>query len=138
MILRNQITAPRCNPSPQNQIGIFTMFFCHKQIVPIILMLCLVLVNDVSATVPEVPGATQTKPIALVGGTIHTVSGKTIEQGTLLFIEGKIFEIGGDVNLPVDVEVIDVKGKHVYTGLIDANSNMGLAEINAVRATVDE
>ena len=69
---------------------------------------------------------------------IHTVSGKTIEQGTLLFIDGKIFEIGGDVNLPVEVEVIDVKGKHVYPGLIDANSNMGLVEINAVRATVDE
>lgn len=138
MILRNQITAPRYNPSPQTQFGILPMLICHKQMLPIILMLCFGMVNFASAVVPEVPGATQTKPIALVGGVIHTVSGKTIEQGTLLFIDGKIFEIGGDVNLPVDVEVIDVKGKHVYPGLIDANSNMGLVEINAVRATVDE
>ena len=113
MSLRNQITAPRYNPSPQTQFGVLPMLICHKQMLPIILMLCFGMVNFASAVVPEVPGATQTKPIALVGGVIHTVSGKTIEQGTLLFIDGKIFEIGGDVNLPVDVEVIDVKGKHV-------------------------
>jgi hypothetical protein len=31
---------------------------------------------------PEVPGAKQTHPIALVGGTIHTVSGKTLTNAT--------------------------------------------------------
>ena len=92
----------------------------------------------VLSAVPEVPGAKQDHPIALVGGTIHTVSGKNIEDGTLLFIDGKIAAIGHDLNLPQDVEVIDIKGKHIFPGLIDANSNMGLVEINAVRATKDE
>lgn len=102
------------------------------------LLLCLTWIPAANGAVPEVPGAKQDHPIALVGGTIHTVSGKTIKNGTLLFIDGKIAEIGGDVNLPVNVEVIDVQGKHIFPGLIDANSNMGLVEINAVRATVDE
>ena len=94
--------------------------------------------SAILAAVPEVPGAKQDRPIALVGGTIHTVSGKNIEAGTLLFIDGKIAAIGQDLALPQGAEVIDVKGKHIFPGLIDANSNMGLVEINAVRATKDE
>ncbi|MBT6721974.1 MAG: hypothetical protein HOB20_01960, partial [Planctomycetaceae bacterium] len=94
--------------------------------------------SAILAAVPEVPGAKQDRPIALVGGTIHTVSGKNIEAGTLLFIDGKIAAMGQDLPLPQGVEVIDVKGKHIFPGLIDANSNMGLVEINAVRATKDE
>ncbi len=90
------------------------------------------------AAVPEVPGAKQDHPIALVGGTIHTVSGETIPGGTLLFTDGRITAVGAEVDLPADVEVINVKGKHIFPGLIDANSNMGLVEINAVRATRDE
>ncbi len=96
------------------------------------------LTSQVFSAVPEVPGAKQDHPIALIGGIIHTVSGKTISGGVLLFVDGKIVAIGQDLDLPEDVEVIDVKGKYIFPGLIDANSNMGLVEINAVRSTKDE
>jgi imidazolonepropionase-like amidohydrolase len=33
---------------------------------------------------------------------------------------------------------MDVRGKHVYPGLFDAHTNLGLVEVAAVRATVDE
>lgn len=99
---------------------------------------CFLFTMPAVAAVPEVPGPKQDHPIALVGGTIHTVSGKSITGGTLLFIDGRIAAIGQDLNLPSNVEVIDVTGKHIFPGLIDANSNMGLVEINAVRATRDE
>ena len=85
----------------------------------------------------QVPGKKQDHPIALIGGTIHTVSGEIIEPGTVLFIDGKISGIGAQVDLPEGTEQINVGGKHVYPGLITANTRMGLLEINAVRASRD-
>ena len=73
----------------------------------------------------------------LVGGTIHTVSGPVVERGTLVFDEGKITAIGRKVDVPRGAERIDVSGRHVYPGLINAYSQLGLVEISAVRATLD-
>lgn len=85
----------------------------------------------------EIPGATQTKPIALVGGTVHTISGETITDGTVLFEKGKISAIGRTIPFPSDTEKIDVQGKHVYPSLVDAYTQLGLTEISSVRATLD-
>jgi imidazolonepropionase-like amidohydrolase len=86
---------------------------------------------------PEVPGAPQTRPVALVGGTIHPVNGPAFPAGTLLFDAGKILAIGKQVDLPANVRRIDVTGKHVFPSLFDAYTNLGLVEINSVRATRD-
>jgi len=85
----------------------------------------------------EVPGAPQDRPIALVGGTIHPVVGKPIADGTLVFDGGKITLIGTDVKLPPRTVSIDARGKHIYPGLIDADTDIGLVEVMSVRATVD-
>jgi imidazolonepropionase-like amidohydrolase len=87
---------------------------------------------------PEIPGPPQQQPIALLGGTLHPISGPTIEDAIVLFDDGKIVAVGKDVALPAKVLKIDIAGKHVYPGLFDAYSNLGLVEINAVRATRDE
>jgi imidazolonepropionase-like amidohydrolase len=84
-----------------------------------------------------VPAKKQDKPIVLVGGTIHTVSGSVIENGMILFDKGKIIALGKNVEIPVGAEKIDVTEKHIYPGLINAASNMGLNEIEAIRATND-
>ncbi|MGE0607203.1 MAG: amidohydrolase family protein [Pirellulales bacterium] len=91
-----------------------------------------------AAASPEVPGKAPAHPVALIGGTIHPVEGSDIAGGTLLFHEGKILAIGAEVPLPADVERIDVTGKHVYPGLIEAHSDLGLVEIDSVRATRDQ
>ncbi len=85
------------------------------------------------------PARPQAKPIALAGGTLHTVSGDTIENGVIVFDGGKIVAIGEakNVTVPDDAEVIDATSKHVYPGLFDSYSNLGLVEIDAVRATRD-
>ena len=87
-----------------------------------------------SDTIPAPP---QAKPIALKGATIHPVSGPDIASGTIVFENGKITAVGADVAVPADAEVIDATGKHVYPGLINAHTVLGLVEIGAVRATVD-
>lgn len=85
----------------------------------------------------QTPGAKQSQPILLQGGTIHTVSGTTITNGSILFVEGKIKEVGSSIKAPDGTKIIDLAGKHVYPSLIEAHSQIGLVEIESVRATVD-
>ncbi len=84
-----------------------------------------------------VPGAPQTRPILLKNGTIHTVSGNTLQESDLLFENGIITAIGRQLEAPAGAERVDITGQHVYPGLISSNSTLGLVEINAVRATRD-
>src|SRR6188508_1260247 len=89
---------------------------------------------NASDTIPAPP---QAKPIAIKGATIHPVSGPDIPGGTIIFENGKITAIAADAAIPSGAEEIDGTGKHVYPGLINANTVLGLVEIGAVRATVD-
>ena len=86
---------------------------------------------------PEIPGAPQTKPIAIVGATIHPVAKPDISEGTIVFDGGQITAIGTDVTIPENAEVIEAAGRHVYPGLFNTDGVLGLIEINAVRATDD-
>ena len=76
---------------------------------------------------------------AITNARIVTVSGATIENGTLLIQNGKIAGVGTNVTLPAGTEKIDGKGLSVFPGMIDAGTNLGLAEIPlGVNASVDE
>ncbi len=93
--------------------------------------------NDSIAVKRPVPAKKQSRPIALIGATIHTVSGETIENGILTFKEGRIETVSKGFPLPSGYERIDCKGKHIYPGLFSASTTLGLNEIGAVRATRD-
>ncbi|GAB4548682.1 MAG: amidohydrolase [Phycisphaerales bacterium] len=90
---------------------------------------------------PKAPA--QDRPIAIVGATVHTVTGAVIEDGVVSFADGELVAIGprgeGAGAVPRGAEIIDLTGQglHVYPGLIGANTMMGLLEIGAVRATLD-
>lgn len=80
----------------------------------------------------------QTRTIAIVNATIHPVSGPSIERGHVFFDKGKITSVGpGDGVMPLGALVIDAKDKHVYPGLFGSVSQVGLSEIESVRATLD-
>ena len=86
----------------------------------------------------QTPAPKQKTPIALVGGTVHTLRGMDVPNATLVFVDGKITDLFQQQKaLPKGTRTIDIKGKHVYPGMIAANTVLGLVEINAVRATVD-
>jgi imidazolonepropionase-like amidohydrolase len=71
-------------------------------------------------------------------GTIHVGNGQVIEGGTIEVNNGKIVRVGTDIAIPAgDVKVFDVKGQHVYPGLILSTSGIGLVEISSVRASSD-
>jgi imidazolonepropionase-like amidohydrolase len=80
----------------------------------------------------------QTQPIVIIGATVHPVSGPDIENGYIAFEKGRITAIGsGTPEKTAETRVIDAKGKHVYPGLVAAETQLGLAEMAAVRATND-
>ena len=88
---------------------------------------------QVRMTVPP-----QSERIALQGATIHTVTNGVIENGTIIFNNGLITAVGGaDVEIPIGTRVIDVSGKHIYPGLVDAYSTVGIAEIGSVDMSND-
>ena len=75
---------------------------------------------------------------AIVGARIVTVSGATIENGTVVIQNGKIAAVGANAVIPAGAEKIDGKGLSVFPGMIDAATNVGLAEIGqGVNASVD-
>lgn len=76
-----------------------------------------------------IPAPKQLKPVALVGGTVHTVSGAVIPNGTVLFDGGKITAVGANISVPAGAERVDVAGKHVFPGMIDAYNSIALGEI---------
>ncbi|MFN9037970.1 MAG: hypothetical protein ACK5YO_16835, partial [Planctomyces sp.] len=85
----------------------------------------------------QIPGAPQKKPVALVNGVLHTVSGPVIEAGTIVFDNGRITELGPRMQPPPNADVIDLQGRHVYPGMIESHSQLGLTELSSTRATVD-
>ncbi len=66
--------------------------------------------------------------ILLTNGTIHTGNGKVISNGSILINKDKIEKVGTGIAAPSGAQVIDLKGKHVYPGLISPVTNLGLAE----------
>ena len=84
------------------------------------------------------PAKKQSKTIAITGATIHVGNGTVIENGTLLFENGKIIAAAAGGQVPQgDVLRIQASGKHIYPGFIAATTNLGLTEIEAVKATLD-
>lgn len=98
-----------------------------------------ILITDASAQVPE-PVKDQSGPIILMNGVAHLGNGELIENSAIAFENGKITLVGDARVMRLDLlkyEVVDVAGKHVYPGLILPNTTLGLEEISAVRATLD-
>ncbi len=94
-------------------------------------------VHAVNAQATIYPAKAQEGAIAITGATIHVGNGNVIDQGTIVFDQGKITYVGGVTNLPEGAIVIDAQGKHVYPGFIATNTNLGLVEVESVRATID-
>ena len=112
----------------------------HTRLVTILALALAALGARAQDLAPAAPP--QDHPIFLVGATVHTIAGETIEDGVVAFIDGDITLVAdrsvmSRISLSPDTEVIDVSGHHVYPGLIDAVTILGLREVSAVRATRD-
>jgi imidazolonepropionase-like amidohydrolase len=82
-------------------------------------------------------GEAQQDDYAITGGTVVTVSGGEIPNGTVVVQDGLITAVGTNVTIPDGVERIDASGKYVYPGLIDAGTGLGLQEAGGMDGAVD-
>ncbi len=89
---------------------------------------------------PAAPARPQAPALALVGGTVWTADrkGSVFAPGTVILRAGKIVAVG-DASTPVPqgVRTVDVSGKWVTPGLIDAHSHLGVYASPEVDANAD-
>ena len=98
---------------------------------------CLFFISSISAQ--QTPAPPQSRPILITGATTHLGNGEVIENSIIAFEKGKITAVGNQSlqrNFP-NHQTINATGKHIYPGFIAPNSQIGLIEIGAVRATRD-
>ena len=69
--------------------------------------------------------------------TIHPVTAPEIAGGSISVANGKIVEYGAKVAAAKNVKVIDGKGLHVYPGMINCATLMGISEVTSVRESND-
>ncbi|MEM6965083.1 MAG: amidohydrolase family protein [Bacteroidota bacterium] len=103
------------------------------------IILCLMVVWSLRAQ--ETPAPPQTQSIAIYGGTAHIGNGQVIESSLITFENGKLTMVADMSSIRFNKDAygkaIDATGKHVYPGFIAPNTQLGLIEISAVRATRD-
>ncbi len=76
-------------------------------------------------------------PVLITGATLHPMVGAPITGDILIGANGKIAAVGGSINAPANAVRVDGRGKHVYPGLIDPVTGIGLNEIGQVPASDD-
>jgi len=106
----------------------------------LIKLITLIFIGVFTVQAQQTPGAKQSEPIAIVGGTAHIGNGSILENSLLILEKGVIKNISeylGTEDL-TQMKVIDAKNQHLYPGFIVPNSTLGLIEIDAVRASDDD
>ena len=76
----------------------------------------------------------QKKPVIACRRNNSYGTGDVIENGSIVFAEGKITLVGKSSEIKIEksgYEVIDVTGKQIYPGLIFPNTSLGLIEIGS-------
>ena len=93
-----------------------------------LLIVLLVALSLLSGSLIEAQQRSAIDTYAITNARIVTVSGATIDRGTVVVRDGLITAVGANVNAPLDARVIDGAGLTVYPGLIDSYTNLALFE----------
>ncbi|HEX8789550.1 MAG TPA: amidohydrolase family protein [Polyangiaceae bacterium] len=89
---------------------------------------------DVPAAAQEAPPP----PIAIVHAKVYVPGGKDpLPNGTVVIDKGKIVVVGDDLAPPAGARVIDARGKVVTPGFIDAESQVGVVDVEEEEQTDD-
>jgi imidazolonepropionase-like amidohydrolase len=79
---------------------------------------------------------------AILGATVHPVKGEPLANAAVFIDDTKITNIiknidRKDLKVPSDTKVIDATGLHLYPGMIDAGTVLGLTEYGSAKETHD-
>lgn len=86
---------------------------------------------------PPIPTAAN-GTYALVGATVHPVGKPEIPKGVVIVSNGTIQSVGGvETPIPAGAVSIDLAGRDLWPGMIDAGGAVGILEIGSIRETQD-
>ena len=75
---------------------------------------------------------------AIVGGKVHTVGPEgTIDNATIIIVDGRIHLVGSGIGVPDGATVIDASGKIVTPGLFSVIGRLGLVEVSSSAGPTD-
>jgi len=77
------------------------------------------------------------KTTLIRGATVLTATDKEIANGDVLMSDGKIREVGQNIQAPAGAVIIDGKGKFITPGIIDIHSHLGVYPSPSNEATSD-
>jgi len=100
----------------------------------------------------QTPAPQQSKSILIYGATTHVGNGELIKNSIIGFTNGKFDLISSTNEIPNNQQlenflninktkydtIINATNHHIYPGIIALNSNLGLVEVDAVKASVDD
>jgi len=92
-----------------------------RHVVPILLFALAISVMFVTSPLLAAEEVT-----AIRGGDLYTITGGIIKNGTILIKDGKISDIGQNIEIPEKAKVIDARGKVVMPGLVAVNAEVGV------------
>jgi hypothetical protein len=101
----------------------FTSLF-HLQIIKVMRSKLLLLLFSVVCLCAAT--SVHAQSYAITNAKIVTVSGATIDKGTIVVRNGLIDAVGAGVVVPADAQVFDATGLTVYPGFFDTVSNLGV------------
>lgn len=107
-----------------------------RYIQTLLLLFCVTIISQAQQT----PASAQSENILITGATAHLGNGKVIKNSAIAFEKGKLTIVADATTVridPTNYKTIDASGKHVYPGFIAPNTQLGLTEVSAVRATRD-
>lgn len=104
------------------------------------ILLTTLLFSAFSINAQVTPAASQSGSILILNGTAHLGNGETKINSAIGFKDGKLTYVGDAISVKKEEfdQVIDAAGKHIYPSIIAPSSQLGLHEIDAVRATDDD
>jgi imidazolonepropionase-like amidohydrolase len=103
--------------------------------------------TPLNTEVPSVPVAHKlTDPIdasaviAITGATVHPVSRAPITNGVVIIENGRIAAVGAaaEVQVPAGARRVDATGRHVYPGMIDPLTAVGIIDIESISSARDD
>ncbi|MCA9204653.1 MAG: amidohydrolase family protein, partial [Planctomycetales bacterium] len=125
----------RSNPWPLSLFGVATMLLVAGAIAGFSIPRGEFTATAAPPTTRPVDGLRQHDPdvFALTDARIVVAPGRVIEQGTVVLRGDMIEAVGADIAIPPDARVIDLSGKTIYPGLIDAFSEVSIGDDEANR-----
>lgn len=89
-----------------------------------------------AAALTPIPNDKQPIDQVFINANIHVGNGQVLENAQFAVSKGKITR-AGYYRVAYTGDEIDLQGAHIYPGLILTNTNLGLTEVDSVKATLD-